>query len=125
MDYMHETGEHNHLCNMDGLCPLRHRGHERRGKEVNAKRKGARNEYKSIRLLESLGYSCVRSSASLGVFDVVGISGSDIVLIQVKSNSWPSSVEMESIRNFPAPHNARRLVHRWRDRARLPDVREL
>lgn len=26
---------------------------------------------------------------------------------------------------FPAPENARKLVHRWRDRQRLPDVKQL
>lgn len=92
---------------------------------MNCKRKGARNEYKSIRLLESLGYSCIRSAASMGPFDVVAISESDIVLLQVKSNDWPGSLEMESIRMFPSPPNSRKLIHRWRDRQPLPDVREI
>jgi Holliday junction resolvase len=92
---------------------------------MNAKRKGARNEYKSIRLLEAAGYNCTRAAASLGVFDVIGVSATDIVLVQSKSNDWPSSVEMEAIKNFKAPPNARKLIHRWRDRASLPDVREV
>jgi hypothetical protein len=47
------------------------------------------------------------------------------VLIQVKSNRWPLEVEMEALREFRAPTNARKLVHRWRDRQRQPDVKEV
>ena len=92
---------------------------------MNAKRKGNRNEYKSIRLLEAAGYACTRAAASLGVFDIVGVNSADILLVQVKTRDWPGSVEMEAIKKFPAPPNARKLIHRWRDRQRLPDVREL
>jgi Holliday junction resolvase len=92
---------------------------------VNSKAKGNRNEHRSMRLLEAAGYACSRSAASLGAFDIIGIGTVDIVLCQVKSNQWPGTVEMETIKLFPAPPNARKLVHRWRDRQRLPDVREL
>ncbi len=92
---------------------------------MNAKRKGSKNEHRTMRLLESSGYRCTRAAASLGVFDVVGISGSDVVLVQVKTRDWPWAVEMEDLREFPAPPNARKLVHRWRDRERLPDVKEV
>jgi hypothetical protein len=92
---------------------------------LNTKRKGNRNEHRSIVLLEAAGYSCCRSAASLGVFDIIGIGSTDIVLVQVKSNAWPGSAEMEAIRLLPAPPNARKLVHRWRDRQRVPDVKEV
>jgi hypothetical protein len=32
---------------------------------------------------------------------------------------------METLKEFPAPPNARKLVHRWRDRQRTPDVQQL
>jgi Holliday junction resolvase len=92
---------------------------------VNAKAKGSRNERRSRALLESAGYAVTRAAASLGVWDLVGIGSTDVVLVQVKSRDWPSSVEMEALQLFPAPSNARKLVHRWRERERLPDVREL
>ncbi|MGE0128068.1 MAG: hypothetical protein AB7U82_08310 [Blastocatellales bacterium] len=92
---------------------------------MNAKAKGNRNEHKTIKLLEAAGYACTRAAASLGVFDVIAISATDVLLVQVKSNEWPRSVEMEQIRDFPAPSNARKLVHRWRDRQALPDVRDV
>jgi Holliday junction resolvase len=93
---------------------------------VNTKAKGSRAEHRTMALLESAGYACSRSAASLGVFDVIGVSSVDIVLVQVKAGSArPGSTEMEAIKLFPAPPNARKLVHRWRDRQRLPDVREV
>jgi hypothetical protein len=92
---------------------------------MNAKRKGTRNEHKSMRIFEAAGYTCMKAGGSLGVFDFICIGRQDIVLCQVKSNVWPRPEEMESIKMFVAPSNARKLVHRWRDYQRLPDVREL
>lgn len=92
---------------------------------MNSKAKGSRNERKSIAMLEAAGYQCMKAGASLGVFDIIAIGSNDIVLCQVKTRDWPGSVEMEAIRLFPAPANARKLVHRWRDYQRVPDVREV
>lgn len=92
---------------------------------MNAKAKGTRNEHRSIRLLEAAGYACTRAAASLGAWDIIGIGRNDAVLLQVKTNAWPGSVEMETLRAFICPPNCKKLVHRWRDRQRLPDVREL
>ena len=89
---------------------------------MNAKRKGNRAEHRSIALLESAGYACTRAAASLGVFDIVGVSATDVVLVQVKSRDFPGSVEMEVIKNFQCPPLCKKIVHR-RDRAPLPDVR--
>jgi hypothetical protein len=91
----------------------------------DAKRKGARNERRSIALLEAAGYRCTRAAASLGAWDIIGIGSADIVLVQVKTRDWPGATEMELLRGFPAPPNARKLIHRWRDRQRMPDVREV
>lgn len=92
---------------------------------MNTAAKGRRNEQKTMDMLISLGYQVTSARASKGVFDVWACSSSEILLIQVKSNEWPGSVEMEQIQMFTAPPNARKLVHRWRDRANLPDVREV
>jgi len=92
---------------------------------VNCKGKGTRNEHRSIRLLEAAGYLCTRAAASLGAWDIIGIGSTDFVLCQVKTRDWPGLVEMETLRNFVAPSNARKLVHRWRPNQRQPDVREV
>lgn len=78
-----------------------------------------------MQLLEAAGYRCTRAAASLGAWDIIGVGSADIVLLQVKSNEWPRSAEMETLETFPVPPNARKLVHRWRDRKRAPDVREI
>jgi hypothetical protein len=47
---------------------------------MNSKRKGSRNEHRSIAILEAAGYRCTRSAASLGEWDIVGIGSTDVVL---------------------------------------------
>jgi hypothetical protein len=68
---------------------------------MNCKRKGTRNEHRSILLLEATGYRCTRAAASLGVWDLIGIGSTDVVLVQVKTRDWPGTVEMETLRDFP------------------------
>lgn len=92
---------------------------------MNRKAKGTRNEHRSIRILEAAGYRCTRAAASLGEWDIIGVSAAGVVLCQVKTRDWPSSIEMEQLRLFPAPANAKKIVHRWRDRVSLPDVKEV
>jgi len=92
---------------------------------VNAKAKGTKREHRSITLLEASGYRCTRAAASLGAFDIIGIGSTDVVLVQVKSRDWPGTAEMEALRDFPCPPQCKKLVHRWRDRQRMPDVREV
>jgi Holliday junction resolvase len=91
----------------------------------NAKKKGSHREHRSMALLEAQGYRCTRAAASLGVWDIIGVGATDLVLVQVKSRDWPGRVEMATLQAFPAPPNARRLVHRWQDHQRAPDIREL
>ncbi len=92
---------------------------------MNCKGKGTRNEHRSIALLQAAGYQCCRSAAALGAWDIVGIGSTDVVLVQCKTRDWPGAAEMETLRSFAVPPNCRRLVHRWRDRQRLPDVKEI
>ena len=92
---------------------------------MSAASKGARNERRSMVLLEASGYRCTRSAASLGAWDIIGISSQDVLLCQVKTRDWPGTVEMETLREFVAPSTCRKIVHRWRHRKRLPDVKEL
>jgi Holliday junction resolvase len=92
---------------------------------MNRKAKGSRNERKSIKLLESAGYICTRAAASLGDFDIIGIRSKDVVLVQVKTRDWPGGEEMEALREFRCPLNCRKLIHRWRDRLKFPDVKEV
>jgi hypothetical protein len=92
---------------------------------MNPKAKGTRNEHRSMAVLEAAGYRCTRSAASLGAWDIVGIGSTDVILVQVKTRDWPGAAELEALQLFPCPPNCRRILHRWRHRQRLPDVREL
>jgi Holliday junction resolvase-like predicted endonuclease len=92
---------------------------------MNRKAKGSRNEHRSMKLLEASGYRCTRSAASLGEWDIIGVSADGFVLVQVKTRDFPDAEEMETLQSFRCPPNCRKLVHRWRDRQRLPDVREI
>jgi len=78
-----------------------------------------------MQLLEAAGYRCTRAAASLGCWDVIGIGSTDVVLVQVKSNRLPGTVETEVLRDFPAPAWCKKLVHVWHDRERAPLVRVL
>lgn len=92
---------------------------------MNTKAKGGRNERKSKKVFEAAGYQCVKAGGSLGVWDLIGVSSDGIVLCQVKSNAWPDAAEMEAMKLFPAPLNARKLVHSWHDYERQPRIRQL
>jgi hypothetical protein len=98
---------------------------KRRRRLKNPKAKGSRCEHKSMALLEEQGYFVTKSGASLGVWDLVAIGPVDMVVVQVKSNAWPGIPEMEALRRFQCPPNCKKLVHRWRDWQREPDVREV
>ena len=92
---------------------------------MNAKAKGTKNEHKSIRLAEALGYQCTRAAGSMGAWDIICLSKSDVVVIQCKTRDWPGSTEMETLKAFPVPSNCRKLIHRWRDGHGVPDVKEV
>ncbi len=78
-----------------------------------------------MRVLEASGYVVFRSAASRGEFDLIGVSATDVVLCQVKSNRAPSPAERETLAGFRCPTNCRRLIHVWKDRARFPVVAEV
>ena len=94
---------------------------------MNCKAKGARLERKTIKMLQSAGYICIRSAASLGVFDILAINPLGIRAIQVKANTWPRPDERESMRNAAAsmPPNALIECWRWNDNAREPVIKLL
>ena len=92
---------------------------------MNTKAKGSKRELKSMRLLEAAGYSVTKSGASLGLWDLVAVSATDFILVQVKSNRQPSPAEREQLEEFRCPLNCRKMIHVWRDYARQPLVKEL
>lgn len=90
---------------------------------MKAKAKGTRNERRSMALFEACGFKCVRAAGSNGVWDFVAYSPGSVVFVQVKTNAWPSALEVERMESEAVPQNATRLIHRWDDRDGLPKVR--
>ena len=64
-----------------------------------SKAKGAYYEHRAIKLLETLGYRCFRSGASLGEFDIIALGPREVKAIQVKGGIDPrlSPLEREAI----------------------------
>jgi hypothetical protein len=90
-----------------------------------SKRKGTRNEHKTIERLKEQGFSCIRSAGSFGPFDIVAISPRDIKLVQVKSNEWPPPHEREVMELFKCPRSVEKEVWRWDDYQRHPRIKWL
>lgn len=87
--------------------------------------KGRRNEWRSRDMLESLGYDVVRAAGSRGRWDLVAISPTEVVLVQVKTERWPSRTEIEDMLKFPCPPACRKVIHRWRAGRSQPDIKVL
>ena len=92
---------------------------------MKAKAKGTRREHRCMRILESMNYRCIRSSASLTEFDVIAFNGVELKLIQVKSNRWPSPAEREAMGMVAVPKCASVECWRFDDRKRKPLLKKL
>lgn len=90
-----------------------------------SKRKGNRNEHKTIRWLEKKGYRCIRSAASLGPFDIVAFRKKDCLLVQVKTNRTAPPAERRAMAEWDVPRSCYKYIFIWRDYARAPEVREV
>lgn len=91
----------------------------------NTAAKGRRNEHRPRAILEAAGYRVIRAAGSLGEWDLVGLGPRGVIVVQVKTRDWPGTLEMDSLRESCGWRYITRLVHRYRDGIRLPDVREL
>ena len=101
---------------------------QRRKRGRRSKRKGSRQELRTRHFLENLGYNCTKSSASLGLFDIIAISRKEVKLSQVKSNRMPPREEMEALKEFAedsCPDVCTIEIWIWKDRVRLPIVKIL
>lgn len=91
---------------------------------MSAKAKGTRAERKTMRRLESVGYTTMRAPASLGVWDVLAwrpdVPG--IRAIQVKCNRAPGPLEREHMELAPLPPDSTREYWVWHDYAREPVI---
>lgn len=87
----------------------------------NPKAKGARRERQVVKFLESVGYYCVKTGGSLGMWDVLAFNKLGMRLIQVKSN-WCSPAEREQLSLFDAPTFCTRELWVFKDYKREPII---
>lgn len=92
---------------------------------MNTKAKGTRNEHKSMERHTAAGAHCIRAGGSLGKFDFVALYPLRALLVQVKSNRWPSRAENQALVQYLCPQYAQKVVERWDDYAREPKVKEI
>ena len=62
--------------------------------------RGRTREYRVMKMLEKVGYTCFRMAGSHGLFDVIALGKDHMKLIQVKYNQNASPAERESIALF-------------------------
>src|SRR2546422_439967 len=70
-----------------------------RGNMRSAKRKGTRNEHRTIELLERSGYRTTRAAGSFGVWDGISVNEQGFILFQCKTNKSPSRKEIEAMKS--------------------------
>lgn len=76
---------------------------------------GRRREYRTQRVLESLGYETIRAASSKGVADVVAVKGTDVVFISVKSGTARlTAVEREQLSRLAKDGMGVLRVEAWR-----------
>jgi Holliday junction resolvase len=88
---------------------------------MNAKRKGTRNEHRTIKFLEEWGFRCTRSGGSLGVWDIIAVGQVGVYLVQVKTNRKPTPKELAAMQAFKCPGEVAKVLVIWRDRQREPE----
>lgn len=98
---------------------------EKRAQGRRNKRRGGHNERRARDYLYQIGATrVVKSGASLGEFDLVAFFPGEVVLVQVKSNTWPGPQERANMRAVLNYTYVKKIMLRWDDRAREPQLRD-
>lgn len=87
----------------------------------NPKAKGARQERRVIKILETAGYYCVKTGGSLGMWDILAFNSNTMRLIQVKSN-YCRPAEREGLELFKAPSFCSKELWIFKDYAKHPTI---
>ena len=73
-------------------------------------RKGYIKEIRAVHELKRRGYIAFRSAGSRSPFDVVGISSSEIILLQVKSGKKHLKEEIRKLKEIRVPKCVRKQI---------------
>lgn len=90
--------------------------------------RGREKEYACRDTLVAVGYSCTRSASSQGLWDVVGVRGDEIRLVQTKLTSSGNFSEDENCKDFrdlPVPPNCRKELWLYAKGEGLIEIRDL
>lgn len=90
--------------------------------------RGRSAEYKVMRLLEAIGFNCIRAASSKGLYDVVGVRADEVCLVQSKLTSTGNFSEDENcrlLRELPVPPNVRKELWLYAAGEGLIEVRNL
>ena len=92
---------------------------------MNAKAKGARIERRArdYMLNQQKALAVIKAGGSFGVFDLIALGKCYVTLVQVKTNRWPGQAEMRRIRDFPNLPYATKLILRFNDGQKHPQIR--
>lgn len=82
------------------------------GSGKNTSRKGRYYENLARRELEKAGFYVVRSAASKGIWDLVGMNADFIILVQTKVTRIPRIKERKAMEDFVCPKNS--IKQYWR-----------
>ena len=93
----------------------------------NAGKKGAAGEYRAMRMLEALGFTCLRSAGSHSPIDILAFDSVSVRAIQVKTgdHAWCSPAEREALKLLPLPACASREVWVFKNYSRQPLITKL
>lgn len=90
--------------------------------------KGNRNEKRAQTALEKRGFLVERPRRSKwkrvdfwGLYDLIALSPTEMLLVQVKSNRCPKKVR-EAIRDFPCPPFVQKQIWVYKDRQKEPEL---
>lgn len=94
---------------------------------ISAQRRHSRAVSRSIRFIELRGYAAARAPENAYPFHILaaGREGTELVHVCrfIPGAGWPAEETLKSLRELPCPPSCKKVIHRWRNFARKPDVR--
>ncbi len=85
--------------------------------------KGRRKENQTRDWLRDMGHVVMRSAGSKGPFDIVAVSASGVLLVQVKAGTRPTKAEVKKLEAIEIPLAwCTKQIWYWPDYAREPEV---
>lgn len=83
--------------------------------------RGSRAERRAKKELEAQGYLVVKSGRSLGIFDLIAIGKSDILLLQIKRRKEKRGMskyqkDIVAIKKFECPSLCKKMMWIWQER---------